>query len=260
MISELHVYTFIRIFFGYCHVTFPCNVILSFVGHCHVTFLNVEPPSFFGTFVQKVIVSCFSDSFVQKTTQQKGASAEGSLPKGACVRQGCKMAAIMLQSIPSFYAKISEKSLFISATTYEKYIVCKDFCIAHHNDKLCFLPTCKYHIVLLEDVQELLKELDTFCFTYQHVDCLYTLFKYRFSGKNIAKSGQVFDNVQQAVYFNHRSRGVDRMPSIAKKRLLSKSTKNICSAPFKRQKQRRPVVQCLPKELKKLKRLNLKSN
>ena len=29
------------------------------------------------------------------------------------------MAAIMLQTIPSFYGKISEKSLFISAKTYE---------------------------------------------------------------------------------------------------------------------------------------------
>ena len=132
------------------------------------------------------------------------------------------MAAIMLQSIPSFYAKISEKSLFISATTYEKYIVCKDYCIALHNEKTCFLPACKYHIVLLGNVQELLKKLDSFCFTYQHVDCLYTLFKYRFSGKVIAKSGQVFDNVQRAVDFNHRNKGVDRMPSIAKKRLLRK--------------------------------------
>ena len=163
----------------------------------------------------------------------------------------------MLQSIPSFYAKISEKSPFISATTYEKYIVCKDYCIALHNEKTCFLPSCKYHIVLLGNVQELLKKLDTFCFTYQHVDCLYTLFKYRFSGKIIAKSGPVFDNVQRAVDFNHRNKGVDRMPSIAKKRLLRKSTKNICSAPFKRQKQHRPAVPCLQKELKKSKRLNL---
>ena len=125
----------------------------------------------------------------------------------------------MLQSNPSFHAKTSEKSLFISATTYEKYIVCKDYCIAHHNEKTCFLPACKYHIVLLGIVQELLKKLDSFCLTYQHVDCLYTLFKYLFGGKVIAKSGQVFDNVQQAVDFNHRNEGVDRMPSIAKKRL-----------------------------------------
>ena len=64
--------------------------------------------------------------------------------------------------------------------------------------------------------------MDTFCFTYQHVDCLYTLFKYRFSGKIFANSGNVFDNVQRAISFNQRNRGVDKMPSIAKKRLLRK--------------------------------------
>ena len=142
----------------------------------------------------------------------------------------------MLQSISSFYAKISEKGLFISATTYGKNIVCKDYCIAHHNEKTCFLPACKYYIVLLGNVQELLKKMDTFCFTYQQVDCLYTLFKYQFSGKVIAKSGQVFDNVQQAVDFNHRNKGVDRMPSIAKKRLLRKKYKKHLFSSFQKRK------------------------
>ena len=146
------------------------------------------------------------------------------------------MAAIMLQTFPSFYAKNSEKSLFISVTTYEKYIVPKDYCIAHHNEKTCFLPACKYHIVLLGNVQELLKKLDTFYFTYQHVDCLYTLFKYRFSGKVNAKSGQVFDNVQRAVDFNHKNKGVDRMPSIAKKRLLRKKYKKHLFSSFQKTK------------------------
>ena len=168
------------------------------------------------------------------------------------------MAAIMLQTIPSFYAKVSEKSLFISATTYENYIVCKNYCIAHHNDKTCFLPAYIYHIVLLGNVQELLKKLDAFFSTYQHVDCLYTLFKYRFSGKVLAKRGQVFDNVQRAVDFNHRNKGLDRMPSIAKERLWwKKYKKNICSAPSKRPNRRKLVDQCLQKELKKSKRLNL---
>ena len=130
------------------------------------------------------------------------------------------MAAIMLQTKPTFYTKLSEKSLFISANTYEEYIVCKDYCIAHHDDKTCFLPSYKYQILLLGNVEELLKKLDTICLTYQHVDCLYTLFKYRFSGKVIAKRGQVFDNVQRAVDFNQGNRGVDRMPSIAKKETL----------------------------------------
>ena len=67
--------------------------------------------------------------------------------------------------------------------------------------------------------------MDTFCFTYQHVDCLYTLFKYQFSEKIKAKSGNVFDNVQRAISFNQRNRGVDKMPSFAKKRLLRKKFK-----------------------------------
>ena len=122
---------------------------------------------------------------------------------------------------PAFKQNSQKKSLLISANTYEKYIFCNDYCIAHHDDKTCSLPSCKYHIILHGNIEELLKKLDTFCFTYQHVDCLYTLFKYRFFGKVIAKSGQVFDNVQRAVDFNHRNKRVDRMPSIAKKKLLS---------------------------------------
>ena len=143
------------------------------------------------------------------------------------------MAAIMLRTIPSFYTKISEKSLFISAKTNEKYIHCKDYFVAHNDGKTCFLPACKHYIILLGNVEELLKKLDTFCFTYQHVDCLYTLFKYRFGAQLFAKSGQMFDNVHRSVDFNHRNKGADRMPSIAKKRLLRKMFKKFFSAPFK---------------------------
>ena len=35
----------------------------------------------------------------------------------------------------------------------------------------------------------------------------------------------MFDNVQRAVHFNHRKKGVDKKPSIAKKRLLRKKYK-----------------------------------
>ena len=135
------------------------------------------------------------------------------------------MAATLLQTIPSFHVKSSEKSLFNSAKSYENYIVCKDYCIAHHNDKTCFLTACKYHIVLFGEIEQLLHKLYTFCFTYQHVDCFYTLFRYRLIGKIIAKSGNVYDNVQRAISFNQRNRGVDEMPSTAKKRLLRKKFK-----------------------------------
>ena len=170
------------------------------------------------------------------------------------------MAAIMLQTIPSFYAKISEKSLFISAKAYEKFIVCKDYCIAHHDDKTCPLPACKYHIILLGEIEELLHKLDTFCFTYQHVDCLYTLFKYRFSGKIIAKSGNVFDNVQRAISFNQRNRGVDKMPSIAKKRLLRKKFKQHFMSALQKNKSTQTSGSVFAERIEKLKRLNLNWN
>ena len=161
----------------------------------------------------------FSDSFCQFLSQQKGACRREPKPEES-LRTGGREAGwqpLCYKQSLAFTQKFQKKSLFISAKTYEKYIVCKDYCIAHHDDKTCFLPACKYHIILLGEIEELLHKLDTFCFTYQHVDCLYTLFKYRFSGKLIAKSGNVFDNVQRAISFNRRNRGVDQMPSIAKR-------------------------------------------
>ena len=68
------------------------------------------------------------------------------------------------------------------------------------------------------------------------MDCLYTLFKYRFSGKIFAKRGQVFDNLQRAVDFNHRNKGVDRKPRIAKKRLLRKKYKKHLFSSFQKTK------------------------
>ena len=167
------------------------------------------------------------------------------------------MAAVMLQVIPSFYTIFSKNSLFISATTYEKYTVSKENCFARHDDKMYFLPKCRYHIILIGNTKDLLQKLDAFCFNYQHVDCLYTLFKYRLDGKIVIKIGQLLDNLQRAVHFSQQNRGVDRMPSIAKKRLLRKTTKNICWAPSKRPNRCTLVDQCLQTELNKLKRLYL---
>ena len=71
------------------------------------------------------------------TTNKKSLYVQIHLLK---IRRDIWMTPNMLQTIPSFYEKSSEKSLSISANTYEKDIVCKDYCIAHHDDKTCFLP------------------------------------------------------------------------------------------------------------------------
>ena len=101
---------------------------------------------------------------------------------------------------------------------------------------MCCLPYCRCHIILIGNIKELLQKLDAFCFNYQHMDCLYTPFKYRFIGKIVIKSGQVFDNLQRAVHFNQQNRGVERIPSIAKKRLLRKKYKKHLLSSFQKTK------------------------
>ena len=206
MILELLFVTYIRIFFGHCHVVFPYEEKLSFFGQCHVTFHSMEPLHFFGSFVKIVKVSCFSDSFVQKRTQ-------------------IQMAAVMLQVISSFYTNYWKNRLFNSAHTYWNYIMSKEYCVAFQDEEICFLPTCRYHNKEIRNIKVLLQKVEAFCFNYLHVDCLYTNFKYRLSGKIVVKGGKLFHNVQRAVLFNHQNRGVDRMPIIAKKSLLRKKYK-----------------------------------
>ena len=92
-----------------------------------------------------------------------------------------------LQVIPNFYTNYSKNSHLIPANTYEKYIVSKEYCIARHEDKMCFLANCRYHVNLIGNIKELLQKLDAFCFNYQHVDCLYTLFKYASVAKLLSR-------------------------------------------------------------------------
>ena len=132
--------------------------------------------------------------------------------------------------------------------------MCNDYCVAFHNDKTCFVSNCKFHIILLGNVEELLKELDPFCFTYQHMGCLYTRFKYQFSGKVIAKSGQVFDNVQRAVDFNQKNKGVNRMPRIAKKRLLRKKFKKHLYSYFQQTKTTQSRCSVFAERIEKVKK------
>ena len=98
------------------------------------------------------------------------------------------------------------------------------------------------------DPYELLQELDAFCFTYENADSLYTLFKYQINGNCDAKSGQVFDNMQKAVYFNQRNRGVGKMHSIRKKRFLTKKYDLVSLKSFRKTNHRRLLDQFLQRK------------
>ena len=130
----LHFVTYIRIASGHCHVRFPYKEILSFVGHCHVRFPNMEPLSHFGRFVHKVKLSCFSESFARKTTQQSNGSYN-------------------VTSDTQLFAEHSENCLIISANTYKKHFVCNDYCVAFHTDKTCSVSNCNFTIYSFETLK-----------------------------------------------------------------------------------------------------------
>ena len=88
------------------------------------------------------------------------------------------------------------------------------------------------------------------------MNCLYTIFKFRFSGKVTAKSGQVFDNVERTVDFNHRNKGVDRMPNIAKKRLLGKKYKRHLFSSFQKTKTTQTSGSVFAERIEEVKKTN----
>ena len=160
----------------------------------------------------------------------------------------------MLQVIPSFYTNYPKNILFISANTYENYTSSKEYCIARQDDKMCFLPNCRYHNILIGNIKELLQKRDAFCFNYQHVDCLYTFFKYRFSGKIVVKSGQLFDNLKRVVLFNQQNGGLERMPSIAKNRILRKKYKKHLLSSFQETKSTQTSVSVFADRIEQVKK------
>ena len=97
------------------------------------------------------------------------------------------MEAVILQVIAGNYGKYSKNSRFLSVNTYKKCFVGEYYCIAHHDADMCFSTNCRFDILMQGSLEELRQKLDPLCFTYQHVDCLYTLFKSRFRGKLLSR-------------------------------------------------------------------------
>ena len=137
------------------------------------------------------------------------------------------MAAAMCQALPSFYSEYCKKSLFnsVSSDFYEHYIVINNFCVSTHNS-YCSLENCKFHILLIgSSFDQSLQRLGNFHFTYQIFDCLYTLYKNRFFSSVISSAGEVFNQIDRAVHHNLKWKGAEKLPSVAKKRLLRKKFK-----------------------------------
>ena len=132
MTLVLQVVAYIRFYFGQFHFMFSYSAIgtyyfqmkgiFSFYGHRHV-FLSFDGP------VEQVVLLCFSDSIVRKEIQE----SDGT----------CKYT-----SGTQLLSKLFEKQFSNTASTNGKYTVTKDYNVAHHESKLCFLPNCRFRISL----------------------------------------------------------------------------------------------------------------
>ena len=190
----------------------------------------------------------FSDSFCQFLSQQKGASKDGGI------------AAINLQTIPSFYAKISEKSLFISAKTYEKFIVCKDYCIAHHDDKTCSLHACKYHIILLGEIENCYMNWIHFVSPINTWTAFIPCSSTDSAEKLLPRVETCSTISREQSFLTKETQEWTKCRVMQKRGSFKKKFKQHFLSALQKTNQRRPVVQCLQKELKKSKRLNLNWN
>ena len=137
------------------------------------------------------------------------------------------MESAMCQAYPTFYSDYNAKSLFISVSEnfYEKFIVTQDYCVSNHSS-FCPVENCKFHLVLIgSSLDQILQRLDKYHFNYQIVDCIYTLYKYRFYFNIISSKSEVFNQLNRAVEHNLKSRIPKKLPSVARKRLLRKKFK-----------------------------------
>ena len=80
--------------------------------------------------------------------------------------------------------------------------VTNNFCVSNHISH-CSLEKCNFHILLIgTSFAHILQLLGSFHFTYQIINCLYTLHKYRFYSNVISLTGEVFNQLDRAVHHN----------------------------------------------------------
>ena len=126
------------------------------------------------------------------------------------------MAGIMCQVLRSYFNNLSSKYLYVSISIekFTQYLVTEQYCVARDND-FCPIKNCKSHIILISDsVEDILEKLDNSFYTYQTVDCLYTLFKHQFYNTVVVRKGNVFNQLVTAIKHNSELKCVEKIEVI----------------------------------------------
>ena len=151
------------------------------------------------------------------------------------------MAILMLRVIAIFLAKCSENSLFISADTKEKDNMSKDYWIAQHRAEMCLLRNRRLGTLLLNTVELLPHKMAPMCFTYQHEDCRYTPFKYRFVELLLSRVVKCIIMCKDHSNLYKETQERKECPASRERDSWGKFMKNNYWAPSNRQTQCKPV-------------------
>ena len=125
-------------------------------------------------------------------------------------------ASALCQAYPTFYSDYKAKSLFISVSEkfYEKFNFIEDYCVFNHSS-IFPVENCKFHLILIgSSLDQILQRLDKYHFTYQIVDCIYTLYK------NSFYSNVLSSRVLSALEHKLKSIIPAKLPIVANTRLL----------------------------------------
>ena len=138
------------------------------------------------------------------------------------------MAAIMCQILPQFYRVYNKTALFssVSVKEYKQYLILSKYPDEYHCYSFCPLKTSRYPFILFStSVKEISEKIQNLSYFYQTVDCLYILYKHRFFGSLIEKSGLVFTQLTRALEHILEIHHVEKVPSVYNKWLSLKKFK-----------------------------------
>ena len=137
------------------------------------------------------------------------------------------MAGAMMNMLPNYFNVYINNALFLYLDCdYSKYITTEEYAVSQHDSTFCRYDDCKYHVILIGDVEKILQQLQSHRFHYLWGDCFYAICKFLiFNGKQVIRVGGVIDEVHQAIRYNRMHPHMESQPSIIRKKLIRKVRK-----------------------------------
>ena len=132
----------------------------------------------------------------------------------------------MSKYFPSFYSDHNNKTFFfLFRTIFTKKYRTQDYCVSTY-DSFCFLEKRKFNLILIgTSLIQFFQRSDKYLYIYQHIDCLYTLYKHRVYSSSVTSRREVLNQLKCGVQHNLRCKVNEKRTSVSRKRLVIKKLK-----------------------------------